>query len=425
MLFEWQQRIKKKFFADDETLYLFAPRQNGKTFLACEIINTLLVMGMRVCVTAHRDSVNSNIFNSLLSKRDNSRPLTQLYSKVYNSNGRREIILKTGGRAKFYVRSKLNSIGDTYDVLIHDECEFMTDAMQSALTPTITKQAGGDTYAKIFYIGTAPRIYDDYTFFNNARAKTDSAHFIFFGLQKVGELKPLTFREAKKIVKKVNPTPISDETIKRELSDLSLADFYSQRLGAIYEAKALQAFTTESINNYSKISDAEIIKLKAATSERIGVKISTTEIAVAKCIVIDNIFYCQLQDIQQFDAGFEWLAKLINSNSKATGVAVDGFNTLMLQKSLENIHKRFKRINGFEFYNQNSYFLNLWQEGRIRLSSQEGLIRAFANMTIKYKDDKQTLQDKPFSFAAITDEISIAPAQAIISSVFATTITRR
>jgi hypothetical protein len=438
-LYDWQKKVKELFFSDNETLYLWCPRQNGKTQIASYIILLLLLSGRKICYTAHRDSVNTNIFNRLTYEKDKNGILNKLHYKSYKSNGKTEILYKTGGAIKFYVRSKLNAIGDTYDYLLHDEAEFMTAPMQSALTPTLTKhemRQRDNRDTKIFYFGTAPRIYDDYTFFNNAKAKTDKKHFIFYGLGAVDELKPLTLNTAYKLANKktVNPTRIHIDTIKAELKDLDIQDFYSQRLGAIYTEKAKRHITNAQImNNLIKPDDNKklINELKNADC-RIGIKITQTNTSIAKCVRLENmagefVYYTQVIDTRQTNKGFKWITDFINMDDNITGVAIDGFNADYIQNSLEYIHKRFKRITGYAYYSQNSLFTNLLNENRVKFANQKGLIKGLENIRTEQRTnttDKQNTadQDLPFAFRKINDDVIISPAEAVVSSIYAWTI---
>ena len=140
-----------------KTISISKPRQNGKSFAARHYaIWTAAVLGKRVLYTAHHGNTTREMFKLI---RNFVEGESDFYSEldgdgIKRAQGSEGIYFSNGGCIEFNTRTNSVARGKTYDVIIVDEAQELTDEQADALTPTTIASGSGDP--QMIYLGTPP-----------------------------------------------------------------------------------------------------------------------------------------------------------------------------------------------------------------------------------------------------------------------------
>jgi hypothetical protein len=137
---------------------LAVPRQNGKnSALEVRELYGMVVLGEKFGHTAHEVKTARKAFNRLASFFENERQfpeLAALVDDIRKTNGQEAIILTNGGSVEFVARSRGSGRGFTWDVLVTDEAQELSDEQLEALLPTISSAPSGNP--QMIVTGTPP-----------------------------------------------------------------------------------------------------------------------------------------------------------------------------------------------------------------------------------------------------------------------------
>ena len=141
------------------TISISKPRQNGKSFAARHYAMWMAaVEGRRVLYTAHHGKTARKMFKLIVeffeTRGDFRRMLLPGRRGVYRAAGSEGIYLTNGGYVEFATRTNGGGRGDTYDVIVVDEAQELTDEEYDALKPTTLASESGDP--QMIYLGTPP-----------------------------------------------------------------------------------------------------------------------------------------------------------------------------------------------------------------------------------------------------------------------------
>ena len=141
------------------TICISKPRQNGKSFgVRFYAIECAAVEGGHVLFTAHRGKTVRKMFKFLrtfvLSCKDLSEKLLPGADGIYKAAGSEGIYFANGGMIEFATRTDGGARGETYDVIIFDEAQELTDEQYDAVVPTTIASESGDPQK--IYLGTPP-----------------------------------------------------------------------------------------------------------------------------------------------------------------------------------------------------------------------------------------------------------------------------
>lgn len=161
---EWQPHILDVLLARDEhDKYLVSeagisiPRQNGKSWdVRARCLYGAVANGEKILYTCHHGDTSDEMFQELCRPfEDEDEPeLRALLRHVRKTNGKQAIVLKNGGLIRFTTRTDSGGRGKSFDVLIIDEAQELTDSQQAALLPAIS--AGKKKNPQTIYLGTPP-----------------------------------------------------------------------------------------------------------------------------------------------------------------------------------------------------------------------------------------------------------------------------
>lgn len=161
----WQKHVIDLWLArnaDDkyaaDSCGLSVPRQNGKTHLVrARCLYGAAVCGEKILFTSQELKTSRETFNVMtkLFKNYTDHPeMCELVDKIRSTNGQEAIMLKNGGCIEFGSRTHSASRGHSYDVVIYDEAQLLTDEQQDALLFTLAAAPSGNR--QFIYLGTPP-----------------------------------------------------------------------------------------------------------------------------------------------------------------------------------------------------------------------------------------------------------------------------
>ena len=139
------------------------PRQAGKSTVAVAWATTLALNGYHVLWSCHNYSTTmemrkrlTGIFGSRPKDKFARRPEFNSYvSAANNKTGQEAFELSTGGVIAFSTRTASAALGYTFDVVVYDEAQELTDEQQQVILPTTT--SGPMMNPQSIYTGTPLR----------------------------------------------------------------------------------------------------------------------------------------------------------------------------------------------------------------------------------------------------------------------------
>ena len=170
-VFDWQRDVLNDWLARDAggglahtTCGLMVPRQNGKdAALEVRELFGLTVLGEAILHTTHEYQAAAKAFARLRWRfgeraRDPNAPypeLNRLVRRYTLSAGQMILELKNGGMIEFRTRTNEGARGGTFDLVIVNEAQRLTDAQNAALAPLNSAAPKGSP--QTIYAGTPPK----------------------------------------------------------------------------------------------------------------------------------------------------------------------------------------------------------------------------------------------------------------------------
>ena len=167
------------------------PRQNGKSWVVRARCLYGALSGEKILYTCHHGDTSDEMFQELsaIFEDDENGELHDLLRHVRKTNGKQAIVLDNGGLIRFTTRTDSGGRGKSFDVLIYDEAQELTEPQQAALLPSIS--AGKKRNPQTIYLGTPPGAKCVGTVFGSLRRdvrRGDSAMaWIEWGADEVGD----------------------------------------------------------------------------------------------------------------------------------------------------------------------------------------------------------------------------------------------
>ena len=159
--YEMELYLAKNELGESEalTIGLSRPRQNGKSFAArYYALWCAFVEGKSVLYSAHNGGTTRKMFKFMADfielHEDFARKLRPGDGSIYRAKGSEGIYLASGVCIEFSTRTNSGARGGTYDVVVVDEAQELTDEQDDALSPTTIASDSGDP--QMIYIGTPP-----------------------------------------------------------------------------------------------------------------------------------------------------------------------------------------------------------------------------------------------------------------------------
>lgn len=199
-MYEAQEYEMHVFLARNEdgsfaatTVCIAKPRQNGKSFgVRFYAIYEAAVEGKKVLYTAHRGKTMRKMFKfmkAFIKAHEDFREVLEIGELgIYSAAGTEGIYFNNGGCIEFATRTAGGARGESYDIIIIDEAQELTDDEHEALEPTTFASEAGDP--QMIFMGTPPGPKCPGTVFRNMhdRAHSGQAESIWWMEWAVGEV---------------------------------------------------------------------------------------------------------------------------------------------------------------------------------------------------------------------------------------------
>ena len=147
------------------------PRQNGKNaILEARELYGLAVLGEKILHTAHRVDTARKSFLRLVKYFEGpgaSPDLAEMVVSIRKTNGQESITLSNGGSIEFSSRVNGGARGSTYDVVVFDEAQELTDDQMEAIMSTMAAAPSGNR--QLIFTGTPPSPVSPGTVFRKKR----------------------------------------------------------------------------------------------------------------------------------------------------------------------------------------------------------------------------------------------------------------
>lgn len=296
---------------------LAVPRQNGKNEVI--LIRELhgIACGEHIIHTAHRADTAHKAWERLL---DRVEAAGLQVASTYRARGKEHIEIDGGGKIEFRTRTSAGGLGESFDLLVYDEAQELTDDQDAALKYTIAASKNPQT----IYLGTPPTTNSAGTVFQKLRDQVragQAGECCWAEWSIEAECDPWN----KEFWYETNPSlgqGLTERTITGEISADTL-DFCIQRLGFWV-----------SYNLKSAITKAEWARLQLETPPEltgrmyIGIKFNreanSVSLAVALRTTDERIFF-EAVDRRPTRDGNAWLVDFCRKVAgHARRIVVDG-----------------------------------------------------------------------------------------------------
>lgn len=321
---KWQQLLLKDIMAvtpkglwKHTKFGLAVPRQNGKNEVV--LIRELkgLEMGEHIIHTAHRADTAHKAWERLL---DRVQAAGFVIASQYRARGKEHIEIDGGGKIEFRTRTSAGGLGESFDLLVYDEAQELTDDQDAALKYTIAASHNAQT----IYLGTPPT--------------TNSAGTVFFKLRdqiKAGKAVDSGWAEWSAEAQcdpwdkdqwyESNPSlgqGLTERTITGEISE-NVLDFNIQRLGYWVTFNLKSTFTKA---EWDKLRCETLPKLKGRMY--VGIKYNKEADSVSLSIAVrteEGQIFVESVDRRPTRDGNGWLVEFLRKVAgHAKRIVVDG-----------------------------------------------------------------------------------------------------
>lgn len=177
VLDEWQRLVLNSWLGrDSDDKYtatscgLSVPRQNGKNaILEARELYGICVNGEAILHTAHRVDTARKSFLRLARFFDErvNPDLAAMVETIRRTNGQESIVLINGGVIEFSSRVNGGARGSTYDVVVFDEAQELTDDQMESILSTVSASPSGNR--QLVFTGTPPSPVSPGTVFRRKR----------------------------------------------------------------------------------------------------------------------------------------------------------------------------------------------------------------------------------------------------------------
>lgn len=312
------------------TICISKPRQNGKSFAARHYaIWMAAVEGLNVLYTAHLGKTVRKMFKAIRDLIKATKELRQALKPgndgIHGSAGSEGIYFSNGGMIEFATRTNGGGRGDTYDVIIIDEAQELTDEELDAVKPTTLASDSGDP--QMIYIGTPPNAKCPGTVFRGLHDKAHkgeggSTWWLEWAAKEIGDpmnverwyecCPAMGYRIREKVMRAAAETATSPDSFAREYlgwwSDVSEA--------------------VERVIDKKMWSACEVERAPEGGSLAIGVKFSPGGATVAVSWALarrGGPSYVELSDVASTANGIQWLIDmLMRQRAETCAVVIDG-----------------------------------------------------------------------------------------------------
>ena len=328
----WQPHLLDAMLARDErdryvlrSIGISVPRQNGKSWVVRARCFYGALNGEKILYTCQHGDTSDQMFQELAQAfEDESNPeLHDLLLAVRRTNGQQAIKLRNGGLIRFTTRTDSLARGKTYDVLIYDEAQELTEKQQAASLPAIS--AGAKHNPQTIYLGTPPNPDNIGTVFLSLHEAVHSGKskmgWIEWGATEIGDVND----EARWY--EFNPSMgilLDHAAVKGEAEQMQPDVFARERLGwwSPVGGKGIYALISK------KWRDCEVASAPREGKLAFGVKFSHDSLHAAVSWALadrDGPSYVELYDVMGSSGGTVAISDmLLRNRDEIACVCIDG-----------------------------------------------------------------------------------------------------
>lgn len=328
----WQPHLLDAMLARDErdryvlrSIGISVPRQNGKSWVVRARCFYGALNGEKILYTCQHGDTSDQMFQELAQAfEDESNPeLHDLLMAVRRTNGQQAIKLRNGGLIRFTTRTDSLARGKTYDVLIYDEAQELTEKQQAASLPAIS--AGAKHNPQTIYLGTPPNPDNIGTVFLSLHEAVHSGKskmgWIEWGATEIGDVND----EARWY--EFNPSMgilLDHAAVKGEAEQMQPDVFARERLGwwSPVGGKGIYALISK------KWRDCEVASAPREGKLAFGVKFSHDSLHAAVSWALadrDGPSYVELYDVMGSSGGTVAISDmLLRNRDEIACVCIDG-----------------------------------------------------------------------------------------------------
>lgn len=328
----WQPHLLDAMLTRDErdryvlrSIGISVPRQNGKSWVVRGRCFYGALNGEKILYTCQHGDTSDQMFQELAQAfEDESNPeLHDLLLAVRRTNGQQAIKLRNGGLIRFTTRTDSLARGKTYDVLIYDEAQELTEKQQAASLPAIS--AGAKHNPQTIYLGTPPNPDNIGTVFLSLHEAVHSGKskmgWIEWGATEIGDVND----EARWY--EFNPSMgilLDHAAVKGEAEQMQPDVFARERLGwwSPVGGKGIYALISK------KWRDCEVASAPREGKLAFGVKFSHDSLHAAVSWALadrDGPSYVELYDVMGSSGGTVAISDmLLRNRDEIACVCIDG-----------------------------------------------------------------------------------------------------
>lgn len=317
---------------------LSIPRQVGKSHVLIAWVVFLVLRGYRVLWTDHNYSTTCEMlkrFREIFGMRPNDRQakrkmFNKRLTKVNNKTAQEAFFFDSGGSLHFSTRTKSAALGFSFDVVVYDEAQELTDEHVQIIAPTTG--AGAKQNPQSIYAGTPTRAGSVATVFDDFRNE-------FMGCDGVprracwwewGVSERFDVRDEALVAKML---PVVNPSLGRTAYEVSLMSGIAQvkddtaALQEYFGYWLSRAGLAQTLFSHAEWEKLRVGKPMTDGQRSYGVKFSADGMHVAVCVAVykpgwpvfvDGVFERRVR-------GKGWLVDWLSSRAQSAGwVAIDG-----------------------------------------------------------------------------------------------------
>lgn len=308
------------------------PRQNGKSFSVRDYATWMAaVEGKSVLYSAHHGRTVRKMFKEICDFIETHDDFKEELDYIYKAGGYEGIYFNNGACIEFQTRTNSGGRGGTYNVVIFDEAQELTNAQQDAILPTVSAageiEDGASDPQKI-YIGTVPGPECQGTVFRELHDRAHSGETSVWWLEwgAVGDSLADVDIDNVDLWYACNPAMgrrMSEDTVRDEHDTMSRDGFARERLGWWSPTAGLPDFAIPASKFESLAVD------EAPTSGRVAYAVKFapdgSELSLCGARLHDGKVYVEQIRRETMGLGIGWLASWI-AERKSTGCCcvIDG-----------------------------------------------------------------------------------------------------